>query len=463
VGKGIGDLQSSAGRFYLSGIGIQSNKSQLNIGIFTYGTRGDVQPYIALALGLMDRGHQVTIAAPENFASLVEGFGIAFHPLYGNAEEGMNSAEGQSVLRSENTIKLMKYFFKVLRDAKIPLRKSYLEGFDKVDFIIANTATLPITSAIAEKQNKKIALTYFMPPVVTTAEFPLADFDFLNFPWYNKLTYKLAYAFYWKFVREETNEFREELGLPVLKESLVNHLDKQKLLDLFCLSPALIPQPKDWDENHKITGFLSVPNQYSVNRAHDNVPGALNDWLAKDQKPIYMGFGSNGVGNIEKFMSILADILTKTNERILFCTGWALFDNLPVHKNLWVTKYADHAVVLPKCKAGIFHGGAGTLAAMLRNNLPVIIISFYTDQPTWGKIIERMKLGVHIPVKKINSGKLLSAIKYVQADEVKGNVAAIGQQIRNENGLENAVNEIEKYFNAGPGYVPAPTHDTNLL
>ena len=419
----------------------------MNIGIFTYGTRGDVQPYIALALGLMAKGHHVTIAAPENFAGFVEGFGIAFHPLYGNAEEGMNSPEAQSMLRSENTIKLMKYFFKVLREAKVPLRKSYLEGFDKVDFIIANTATLPITSAIAEKQNKKIALTYFMPPVVTTAEFPLADFDFLNFPWYNKLTYKLAYAFYWKFVKEETNEFRAELGLPVLK-SFIRHLDKQKLLDLICLSPALIPQPKDWGENHKITGFLTIPNQYRESHPLDKIPAALNDWLAAGEKPIYMGFGSNGVGNTEKFVSILKDILSKTNERILFCTGWGLFEKLPVHENLFVTKYVNHEAILPKCKAGVFHGGAGTLASMLRNNLPVIIISFYTDQPTWGKIIARMKLGVHIPVKKLNSGKLLAALKYVQSGDVKRNVRKVGELIRNEKGLENAVEEIERYFRA---------------
>ena len=237
----------------------------MNIGIFTYGTRGDVQPYIALALGLMDKGHRVTIAAPGNFAGFVEGFGIAFHPLYGNAEEGMNSAEGQSVLKAENTIKLMKYFFKVLHDIRVPLRKSYLEAFDKVDFIIANAATLVIASAIAEKQNKKMALSYFMPPVVATAEFPLADFDFFNFPWYNKLTYKLAHAFYWKFVKEEINEFRQELGLPALKENFVHHIDKQKLLDLNCISPTLFPRPKDWDENHKITGVLTIPKKYREN------------------------------------------------------------------------------------------------------------------------------------------------------------------------------------------------------
>ena len=422
----------------------------MNIGIFTYGTRGDVQPYIALALGLMNNGHQVTIAAPENFKAFVEDFGITFHPLFGNAEEMMNSPEGQSVLQAENTIKLMKYFFKVLRDAKVPLRKSYLDGISKVDFIIANNATLAITSAIAEKQNKKMALSYFMPPVVPTTEFPLGDFDFLNFPWYNKFTYKLAHTFYWKFVKKETNELRRELGLPLLKENLIEHIGRQKPLDLYCISPSLIPQPKDWDENHKITGFLTVPNQNRENNTLDKVPTELTEWLAQGDKPVYMGFGSNGIGNTEKFIRILNDVLAQTNKRILFCTGWSSFENLPVHKNLFVTKYVNHEAILPKCKAGIFHGGAGTLAAMLRNNLPVIIISFYTDQPTWGKIVERMKLGAHIPIKKLSSDKLIQALAKVQTDEVINNVAKTGQQIRNEKGLENAVREIEKYFNIRP-------------
>lgn len=419
----------------------------MNIGIYTYGTRGDVQPYIALALGLMEKGHQVTLSAPSNFKNFVEGFGIQFEGLYGNAEEMMNSPEGQSVLQTENTIKLMKHFFKVLNNMKVPLRKSYFEAISKVDFIIANSATLPIVSAIAEKQNKKVALTYFMPPVVPTTEFPLGDFDFLNFSWYNKLTYKIAQSFYWKFVKQETNEYRQELGLPILTENLITHIDSKKPLDLYCISQTLIPQPKDWESHHKITGFLTVPNHKREAHSLDKVSGELNDWLNQGKKPIYIGFGSNGVGNKEKFMTILTEILDKTEERILFCTGWSLFNNIPTHKNLFITKYVNHEAILPKCKVGIFHGGAGTLATMLRNDLPVIIVSFYTDQPTWGKIIEHKNLGIHIPVKSLTAGKLISAIRLVQTEGIKKNVLTVGQAIRNENGIDNAITEIEKYFN----------------
>ncbi|HEY2583107.1 MAG TPA: glycosyltransferase [Mucilaginibacter sp.] len=413
----------------------------MKIGIFTYGTRGDVQPYIALALELIKNGHKIILAAPENFKDFVESYGIEFHSLYGNAEEGMNSPKGQSVLKTENTIKLAKYFFKVLYSIRVPLRASYIEGVNKVDFIIANTATLPIVSAIAEKQNKRMALTYFMPPVIATREFPLGDFDFLNFPLYNKLTYKIAHLFFWKFLKKEINEFRQELGLPVLTESIVEHIDKQKLLDLYCVSPSLIPQPKDWDGNHKITGFLTIPTN-----KREQTSVELTQWLAEGGKPVYIGFGSNGVGNTEKFVNIVKQILDKTNERILFCTGWALYADLPQHKNMFVTKYVNHEDILPKCKVGIFHGGAGTLAAMLRNNLPVIIISFYTDQPTWGKIVQKMNLGVHIPVKKLNASKMIDAIKTVQSEDIKQAIFNMGAKIRNENGVENAVGEIEQYF-----------------
>jgi UDP:flavonoid glycosyltransferase YjiC (YdhE family) len=247
-------------------------------------------------------------------------------------------------------------------------------------------------------------------------------------------------------VKEEVNEFRQELGLPALSEKFSNYIDKQKPLDLFCISPSLIPQPKDWESHHKITGFLTVPANKNESAYLQPIPTDLEQWLANSEKPVYMGFGSNGVGNGEQFAAILKKILETTSERILFCTGWAVYPDLPVHKNLFVQKYIDHQIILPKCKLGIFHGGAGTLAAMLRNDLPVIIISFYTDQPTWGKIVERKQLGVHIPKKKLTTNKLILAIKAAQTETVKQAVLKMGAQLRNENGLANALNEIEKYF-----------------
>jgi UDP:flavonoid glycosyltransferase YjiC (YdhE family) len=260
------------------------------------------------------------------------------------------------------------------------------------------------------------------------------------------LTYRIALSFFWSFIKKDTLEYREELGLPKLKESLITYLNKQKILDLYCLSPTLIPQPKDWESHHKITGFINIDKDKREGHFLDQTTKELTQWLSNGHRPIYMGFGSNGIGNPEKFSKILMEVIEKTDERILFSTGWSKFDNLPNHKNLFVTKYVNHESILPHCKLGIFHGGAGTLATMLRHNLPVIIVSFYTDQPTWGKIVERKKVGAHIPVKSLTSEKLISAIQKVQTDEINHNVSIVGKQIKLENGLERAIIEIENYF-----------------
>ena len=418
----------------------------MNIGIYTYGTRGDLQPYVALALGLIEKGHQVTISATEDFAAFVEGFGVSFDPLAGNAEAMMNSEEGQRVLKAGNPIQLMKYYFKILHDNRVAVRQSYYAAISKVDFIIANSMTLNFVTPIAEQQNKPIAFTYFMPPIVPTKEFPLGDFDFLDFPAYNKWTYRLARTVFWQLVKRDTNEYRKELGLPAMKENLLTHLDKQQILDLYCISPSLIPQPKDWASHHKITGSFNIPKTKRETQDLDQPPPGLTQWLAAGNKPIYLGFGSNGVGNTEKFTAIVNEVLNSTDERILFCTGWSIFDNLPQHRNLFVTRYVNHETILPQCKLGIFHGGAGTLATMLRNQVPVIIVSFYTDQPTWGKIVEQKQLGIHIPAKKLTTEKLIAAIQQCQTEEIKRNVAAVGQAIVAERGLEKTINEIEGYF-----------------
>ena len=418
----------------------------MKIGIFTYGTRGDVQPYIALALGLIDRGHEVTIAAPENFKNLAAGFGIGFHPLVGDAEREMNSTAGQKVVQTGNTIKLLKFFYEALHTIRHPLRQSYLDAAAKVDFIVANLATLPIISAIAEKQNKKMALTYFMPPPVPTNEFAMAGLDFINLKGYNKFSYKLARIFYWKFVKEDTNEFRKELGLTPLFENLADYIDRAKPLDLYCFSPSLIPRPADWEPHHQVTGFLTVPAKKRENHSDDHLPAGLSEWLGQGPKPIYIGFGSNGVGDHINIGAILQELLDQTGERILFCTGWALYRNLPEHSRLFIAKYVNHEVVLPLCKLGLFHGGAGTLAAMLRNNLPVIIVSFYTDQPAWGKIIERKHLGVHLPAKRLTAKKLLAAIALVQTDSIRENLTNLRERLLQENGVEMAVSAIEGYF-----------------
>jgi sterol 3beta-glucosyltransferase len=408
----------------------------MKIGIFTYGSRGDVQPFIALALGLMEKGHSVLLGAPENFQQTIQDYNIDYHKIDGNLEKLMYEPEIQNLLETGSAISLMKGLQKNADKNSKEVTADLFDGCKKVDFIITTFIPLFYVGSIAELLNKPFLKVIFNPPTTPTTEFPYPEFDFLNFPSYNKFTYRLLNFFIWQAYKKRINTFRIEIGLPKCEKSLLETIDENNVPTLYAFSETLIQKPKDWAENFKITGFLSL------NDKSHTIDTTFENWLLKGEKPIYIGFGSIPIP--KKILEMIPLLLNETNERIVLCKGWSITDELPVHKNIFVVEKVDHDWLFPQCKTAIFHGGAGTLATLLKSNLPAIVISIFADQPIWGKIVERKKLGVHIPVKSLSADKLVSAIHKVQTDEIKNNVSAVGAQLRNENGLDNAINEIEK-------------------
>jgi len=418
----------------------------MNYGIITYGSRGDVQPYASLALGLMERGHQVYLAAPENFKDFVEGFGINFYPLHGNVEELLYSAEGIRVLKTGNAFTLLRYLQKGGHKMQQKIGEDMFEFAALVDVLIANVLTNVGVYTIAEKLNKKWATVQLSLPTTPTKEFPFAGFAFFNTPSYNFLTHKLIRFLYWQLNKKDANKFRVSIGLPISKKSILDKISKENALNLYAFSPQLIAKPKDWKSNCDITGYLTLPEKNREANEIDKIPDGFEEWLNRGKKPVYMGFGSMPVPDAELFGNILKEILLKTGERIVFCKGWSVIENLPQHENLFVLKSINHEWLFPKCKAAMIHGGAGTTAAVLKAKIPAIIVSVFGDQPWWGKLIEGKKLGVHIPFKKLTSQKLLRAIEMTETSLIQKNILEIATKINNEDGLKIAIDKLEEYF-----------------
>jgi sterol 3beta-glucosyltransferase len=410
----------------------------MNIGIFTYGSNGDVQPFITLAFALKQKGYTVLLGAPENFKDIVENHGIAYHKIDGNLEKMMYEPEIQQLLETGSTIALLKGLQKNADKNSEAVAVDLMEGCKKVDFIITTFIPLFYIASIAEKLNKPFVNIILNPPTTPTREFPYPEFDFLNFPLYNRFTYQILNFFIWQAYKKRINEFRKDLGLPKTVKSLLKTMEEKNIPTIYAFSEILIPRPKDWASNYKITGFLSL------NKTVSDTDKVLEDWLKKGEKPIYIGFGSIPIP--KKLLEILPHFLASTNERIILCKGWSITEALPLHENLFIIEKADHQWLFPQCKVAIFHGGAGTLFTVLKSKIPAIIISIFADQPIWGKIITQKQLGVHIHSKKLSFENLIAAVKTVQSDEIKANIAKMNAAIRNENGLENAVNEIETYF-----------------
>jgi sterol 3beta-glucosyltransferase len=413
----------------------------MNIGIITYGTRGDVQPYLALALGLKAKGHKVTLAAPENFKDFVEDYGINFHPIHGNVNKLLYSPEGISALKTGNALTLLVYMRKAGKLLMPLITRDILDVCSKVDMMIASPLTFLWVDSVAVRQHKKWAFFQLGPIVTPTKYFPFIGFAFFNNPVYNFQSHKFFNFIHWMINRNDVNKFRTSLGIGKLKQSIFRQMEQEKILNLYGISPALIPRPADWESHNDITGFLSLSDNSNL-----GVPQELKTWLGNGEAPIYIGFGSMPVPDPELLSNILSDIIGILRCRVIFCKGWSVMENLPDHPDLFVIESIDHEWLFPQCKAILFHGGIGTLATCLKSGIPPIVISIAGDQPWNGELIRQKKLGCHIPFKKLTRKRLTAALLHVDDTEIRTNISTISGKMKKEKGLDTAVDEIEKYF-----------------
>jgi sterol 3beta-glucosyltransferase len=411
----------------------------MHYGIFTYGSRGDVQPFIALALGLKEKGHRVTLGAPENFQSMIESYEIDYHKIDGDLEKMLYEPEIQSLLESGNVFALLKGLQKSADKNSEAVTRDLIKGCEKVDCIITTTIPLFYVACIAEKLNKPFVNIVLNPPTTPTKEFPFSELAFFDFPAYNKLTYKLVNWGIWSAYKSRINAFREQLGLSKANKNLLKTFEEKGVPTLYAYSESLIKRPNDWKDNYKTTGFLSLKSD-SKNTLQPN----LQDWISKGKKPIYIGFGSIPIP--KNMYGIINKLIETTDERILLCKGWSKTENLLQSDKLFMVDNTNHELLLPQCKLAVFHGGAGTLSSVLKAQIPFIIVSIFGDQPIWGKLIEKRKLGKHISAPKLTFDNFNSALKMAQTEEMKNTIFSIGKAIKSENGVDKAIDEIEQYF-----------------
>jgi sterol 3beta-glucosyltransferase len=406
--------------------------------IVAIGSRGDVQPYVALALGLKMRGHETVICAHENFKDFVEGYGIGFIPVAGHVEAMLQSAEGMKMLRNGSLAAFTKYLQRVNKITTQSLIESAPQ-FKKADILIASLLAIPWVDAIAERFGKKWAIVQLNLPAVPTRAFPMILLDYFHFPAYNLFTYRLYEWVYWMANKKNVNAFRLAMGLPKMKRPILKEIRDAGIPNLHCFSPALLTRPGDWPSETDITGFLFLPPA-----TEQKIPDALSTWLAAKEKPVYIGVGSRPVPDPGFMITIIQELLAKTTDRFIYCYGWTPPMNLPVNPRLFEIKSAPHEWLFPHCRTAIIHGGVGTTAAALRAKIPVIIVSIIADQPWWGKIIERKGVGMHIPFKKLTAQKLIFALEKTASSEFRQRASQLGEQINAESGLSVALDKIEK-------------------
>lgn len=418
----------------------------MKIFINTFGSRGDVQPFIILGKALRNKGHIVMICTASRFEIEVTKNGLEYGYIT-NEAFALLDADNSILEDSLGIIGIAKVSLKLIKMAK-PINKKMIQnawhaakGF-KPDLVIYHPKALGAVS-IAEKFNVPAILISLIPMLAPTTEFPVLGMPNLRLGgWYNRLTYKLVSMGYNSYIKELNDIRINEMDLKELPKNtgISTMYDRSPVPNIHAISPYILSRPKDWPSIYTMSGYIIEDQE-----AQWTPSEALQEFLAAGEPPVYVGFGSMSGSNPQRLTNMVIDALLRVNVRGILATGWGGLEVMDLPKSILKIEKAPHAWLFPQMAAVVHHGGAGTTAAGLRAGRPTVICPFIGDQPFWGDQVVKLGVGQKVSSqKRLKSEELADAIYKVTTDiEVQKAATVLGKKIQSEDGLLNVINIIE--------------------
>lgn len=408
----------------------------MNITILTYGSRGDVQPFLPLSCGLMARGHGVNLAAPSRFKELVEGYGIQFVPLAGEPEElsrQMNNA-------GFNPVAMIRDFMQHAIGIGADVIRQVEEASKDADLIIHTFAHAVGAHTLAREMYIPDIHIQTFPMFTPTGDYPNVTLPDFKLRMVNRFTHLVSQKIAWWISVFGYEQVCRRGGLA--RRKLYFPFDKDPLrppTPILCAwSPSILPPSSDWSSNVHVTGYFFFDSNTGY-----QPPFELQNFLNKGAPPICISFGSMVNRDADRIDKIVDEALTLTNNRGIVLSGWSDVEHR-VSDNVLYLNAVPHDWLLPQCRAIVHHGGAGTTSAGLRSGIPNIVVPFTADQPFWGRRVHATGAGPRpILVKKLSVEKLIRAILEAEDEAVRTRAQAIGQRIGSEDGVGQAVDLIE--------------------
>ncbi|ORX88736.1 UDP-Glycosyltransferase/glycogen phosphorylase [Basidiobolus meristosporus CBS 931.73] len=412
----------------------------IHVTCLTIGTRGDVQPYIALCKGLMKRGHRCRIATHAEYKDWVESHGIEFREVAGDPAELMRLCVDNGMF----SISFIREGISKFRGWLDELFVTAWEACQGTDLIIESPSAMAGVH-IAEKLDVPFYSCFTMPWTRTRSyPHPFAVPDHHIGGSYNYMTYMLFDQVFWKGTGWQINRWRKKhLGLP---STSPDKMALHRIPFLYCFSAEIVPPAPDWPDWIHLCGywFLDNPDQSW------KPPQSLLDFLNVTPKPVYIGFGSIVVQDPEKMTNIIIEGVRKAGVRAIVSKGWSSRlqqegkepkEKVEFPDFIYSLDSVPHDWLFPQVAGVVHHGGAGTTSAGIRAGVPTVIKPFFGDQFFWGNRVQDM--GIGLCLKKLTVEKLAHALQTITTDEkiIKRSQIA-GEKVRAENGVENAINYI---------------------
>lgn len=418
----------------------------MNITIPAVGTRGDIQPMIALGKGLQAAGYRVKVATHALFESFVRQCGLDFHLMRGiNPKDVVDQliSRGAKQRTAAGQFRDLWQLVQLLKGEVENGGESCLEACQDADLIIYSILGYPLASAVAQKLGAHEVFVA-LQPFEATAEFPFLMMTTRNLgPCLNRCTYPPGFLTPWLPIYTAVNAWiQHRLQLPPFSWNYPLHWMQKPLLRLYGFSPHVIPKPADWPKRSHVTGY------WFLDQPEWQPPSDVSDFLNAGPPPVYIGFGSMVVDCLEAVIEIVLQALERSKQRGLLLTGWGELQQSDLPEYVFKLETAPHDWLFPRMAAVVHHGGAGTTAAGLRAGIPNIIVPFFLDQSFWGHRVQALGVGpAPIPRKQLFAERLTTAIQIAVNDTaMRRRAAELGKHIRAEDGVKTAVDLINTSF-----------------
>lgn len=431
----------------------------MRITIFASGSRGDVQPMVALGLGLQAAGHVVTVAGPRNFAGLVEKRGLAFHAFAVDVEALLRSDLGRSWLghSSHSPAREVWLVSRLVREWATPMAEQSLALAGSADLFVSGVMTLDVVDALVSAGGGAHVVALLAPfhasrsgTVGLQAPRPHTE-SALNRLAGMATVAALSYGF-----GSPGAATRRSLGLTSRLPSVGGGYRRSLAATPTVLgaSPLVVPPPADWPAWVRTTGYWFLPT-----RAGWTPDPRLADFLAAGDPPVYVGFGSMSTRDASGTLRLIVDGLRRSGRRGLIHSGGADLDEAQLEEGESVADLGSidpgevlliddvpHDWLFPQLAGVIHHGGAGTTAAGLRAGVPSAVVPHIGDQPYWGRRIAELGVGAApVPRHRISADGIAAMIGQLDESLVRSRAADLGSRIRAEQGVDNAVSFIERF------------------
>jgi vancomycin aglycone glucosyltransferase len=391
----------------------------MRIAIAVEGTRGDVHPMLALGVRLAERGHDVRVCAPPDFAGDAAERGLAFHAVGASVREYLESQADFLHGSPWASLRAAERYFQQSIQRQFHDMAGALRS---VDWLLSAGVQLAAPS-LAEACGARHRFVAYCPsllrsPLQTPFVVPRAWLR----PWQNRLAWRFTLALFGR-LRPALDRERARYGLPPSRRDLYELFRGERVL--LAAEDLLAPPPEDLRSQVPVIGCLHPFED-------EPLPEKLDAFLRRGAPPVYFGFGSMTDPDPDASTRLVLETAERAGVRAVISAGWAGLGGGALPENVHVTGAVSHAALFRRVAAVVHHGGAGTTTTAARAGVPQLLVPHVLDQYHWAARIHRLGLGPPaLPRRRLDAERLAQTlVATLESELVAQRADEIGVRLR---------------------------------